>query len=125
MKTSTVVAALLVAGIAVVMYVLLSGSSSLPPYATRHPMIKEAYMFAQENPDALNGVNCYCGCMQHEHSGRIHSRGLLDCFKNSNNFERHASECDMCIKDALEVKQMTMQGKTKDEIRRYIDGKYA
>ncbi|MBI4018599.1 MAG: hypothetical protein HY368_03245 [Candidatus Aenigmarchaeota archaeon] len=113
----------LVAGLVVTFSGKASGG--IPAYATRHPLVKEAYMFAVENPGALDGVNCYCGCMHHPHDGRVHSRGLLDCYRTADGgFDRHASECDMCIMDALQVKEMTAQGKTKDEIKRYIDGKY-
>ncbi len=102
-----------------------AAKSSLPFYASSHPLIKEAYTFAMDNPEQLNGVNCYCGCMQHVHDGRIHRRGLLDCFmKEDGSFDRHASTCDMCIKDALEVKQMAAEGKSKSEIKSAIDSKY-
>ena len=105
---------------------LVNQDTSLPAYATTHPLIKEAYMFAVEHPEALDGVNCYCGCMQHLHDGRIHKRGLLDCFlKENGSFEIHASECDMCIKDALQVKQMFESGTSKETIKQTIDAKYA
>ena len=55
-------------------------SYGLPGYAVKDPAIEEAYLFANEHPGALDGVNCYCGCMQHLHDGKIHKRGLLDCF---------------------------------------------
>jgi len=98
---------------------------NLPSYANSHPLIKSAYTFAVENPKSLNGVNCYCGCMQHVHDGRLHSRGLLDCFKNPNgNFDQHASQCDMCIKDALKAKQMEQEGKSKEEINDVIGAQY-
>ena len=126
MKTSNIIiSVLLIAGIVFAVYVLLSSNSSLPAYAARHPLIKEAYTFAAETPEGLNGVNCYCGCMQHPHGGRIHERGLLDCFKNKDDaFDRHASECDMCIKDALEAKGMLANGKSMEEIKSTIDSKY-
>lgn len=102
-----------------------SESSNLPSYATTHPKIQEAYEFALAYPEALTGVNCYCGCMQHQHSGRIHSRGLIDCYlKEDGSFEEHASQCDMCINDALEVKEMFMSGASHEEIKAAIDAKY-
>ncbi len=101
------------------------GGVNLPSYAKTSPLIEQAYKFAFSNPDALNGVKCYCGCMQHLHDGRIHKRGLLDCFmKEDGSAEKHASQCDMCIKDALQVKQMTEQGINKDAIKQTIDAKY-
>ncbi len=101
------------------------GSQNLPAYATSNPAVKEAYLFAVDNPEALDGVNCYCGCMQHPHGGRIHARGLLDCFmRDGGGFDEHASQCDMCIKDALEVKSMLNSGSTKEQIIKAIDSKY-
>ncbi len=97
----------------------------LPSYTKASPLISEAYMFAVESPQALDGVNCYCGCMQHLHDGRIHKRGLLDCYLTEDGkFEPHASACDMCIRDALEVKEMYEQGMNKEEIMQKIDEKY-
>src|SRR3989338_7906342 len=100
-------------------------ANNLPSFATAAPIVEEAYKFAFSNPEALNGVKCYCGCMQHLHDGRIHKRGLLDCFmKEDGSAEKHASQCDMCIKDALQVKQMTENGVDKETIKATIDSKY-
>lgn len=101
--------------------------SGLPAYALASEKIKEAYLFAKENPEALDGINCYCGCMQMMHNGRIHSEGLHDCFLNPNSsdgFEIHGSECDMCVNDALQVKSLLEENKTKEEIKAIIDSKY-
>ncbi len=102
-------------------------SNNLPAFARAAPMVEEAYKFAFSNPEALNGVKCYCGCMQMVHEGgRIHKRGILDCFiKEDGSAERHGSQCDMCIKDALQVKQMTLSGIDKETIKKTIDAKYA
>lgn len=99
---------------------------NLPTYAFINDQVKEAYLYAKSNPDALNGINCHCGCMNMVHDGRIHSRGLLDCFMKTNGeFDSHGANCKMCYIDALEVKKMTNEGKTKEEIKKYIDSKYA
>ncbi|MBI4017650.1 MAG: hypothetical protein HY366_01745 [Candidatus Aenigmarchaeota archaeon] len=127
MKNALVVSLIaLVAGIALFAATARPpASEAMPPYATGYPLIKEAYVFASANPEKLDGVPCYCGCMQHPHGGRLHSRGLLDCYKNGDAFERHASECEMCIMDALSVKKMDSEGKSKEEIVRAINAKYA
>ena len=105
--------------------VLNKNSYGLSGYAVKSSVIEEAYLFANEHPDALEGVNCYCGCMQHLHNGRIHKRGLHDSFmKEEGSYEEHASNCDMCINDALEVKKMYEKNITKEEIKKYIDQKY-
>ena len=99
---------------------------NLPPYALISNQVKEAYLFAKNNPDALNGINCHCGCMQTVHNGRVHSRGLLDCFiKPDGEFDSHGANCEMCYVDALEVKRLFNQGKSKEEIKKYIDNRHA
>lgn len=98
----------------------------LPNYALVNDRIKEAYTYARDNPDALDGVKCYCGCMKMLHNGRIHQRGLLDCFKKENgDYDPHASSCKMCYDDALQVKSLYAEGKTKEEIKAVIDAKHA
>jgi hypothetical protein len=100
--------------------------SGLPKYALASDRIKEAYLYARDNPEKLNGINCYCSCMQMAHNGRIHSRGLLDCFKKENgDYDSHGASCKMCFDDALQVKSLYDQGKTKDEIKAVIDAKHA
>ncbi len=102
-----------------------AATGGLPGYARASPAIQEAYRLAVDNPEVLDGVPCFCGCMQHLHNGRIHSRGLLDCYRNGNTFDIHASQCDMCIRDALEAKQMAQQGISKSVIIDTITAKYA
>ncbi len=127
-KTFAATGVVIVAVLAFFIFPFSTGQATgtkLPSYATYNSKIKEAYLFAAENPDGLDMVNCYCGCMLHAHDGRIHKRGLLDCFMKNGGFERHASECDMCINDALAVKKWIAEGKSKEEIQRMIDAKYA
>lgn len=86
---------------------IIEDGIKLPSYAMTDQKIKTAYIYAVTNSEDLDGIPCYCGCMQHPHGGRIHERGLLDCFmKADGSFDRHASECDMCINDALKVQRM-------------------
>lgn len=104
---------------------LKNNPDNLPAYAFVNDQAKEAYSYAKNNPDALNGVNCHCGCMRKIHNGRIHSRGLLDCFiKPNGEFDSHGANCEMCYVDVLEVKKLVGRGKTKEEIKQYIDSKY-
>ena len=99
--------------------------NGLPVYALKDAQTQEAYLFARDNPLALDGVNCHCGCMSTVHNGRVHRRGLLDCFiQEDRSYEIHGAQCAMCIIDALQVKQLTNEGKTKEEIKSIIDSKY-
>ena len=104
----------------------------LPNYAFTKPGIKEAYSFAKLEGDKLTGLPCNCGCMTDatNHGGRLHSRGLIDCFmqgdvNNDGQWDGHASECGLCYEDALYAKQLYGEGKTKEEIKSALETKYA
>ncbi|MBS3066880.1 hypothetical protein J4205_03565 [Candidatus Pacearchaeota archaeon] len=103
----------------------------LPGYAFTKPGIKEAYSFAKLDSDKLTGLPCNCGCMNDaaNHGGRLHSRGLIDCFmkgdvNNGGEWDPHASECGLCYEDALLAKKEYENGKTKEEIRWILNEKY-
>lgn len=105
---------------------------NLPDYAFTKPDIKEAYSFAKLNSDALTDLPCNCGCMSDaaNHGGRLHSRGLIDCFmqgdvNNQGIWDSHASECGLCYEDALYAKDLYEKGKTKEEIKLLLEAKYA
>jgi len=50
----------------------------VPQMVPRPPeLVKQAYVFAAQNPDVLGHVPCYCGC---ENSGH---RSNVDCFVGS------------------------------------------
>jgi hypothetical protein len=99
--------------------------SRLPSYAFASADITEAYLFATEHPDALNGVECHCGCMETPHGGRIHTRGLIDCyFREDGTYDTHASNCARCIADTLDVKTLFLKGMSKDAINQTLEAKY-
>jgi hypothetical protein len=87
--------------------------------------IMDAYNFAVSSPESLDGVPCSCGCMSKLHNGRIHERGVLDCFRiGDSGFEQHGSQCNMCVNSALDVKDMTNKGMNKEDIKQAIVAKY-
>ncbi|MEM4318535.1 MAG: PCYCGC motif-containing (lipo)protein [Candidatus Pacearchaeota archaeon] len=123
-----IIAGLVAAGFLIFVLPAITGNivrdGRLPPYA-QSGKIREAYQFAATNPSDLEGIPCSCGCMQHLHDGRIHRRGLLDCFmREDGNFERHGSQCEMCINAVLDVKEWKEQGFSYDEIKAKIIKKY-
>jgi hypothetical protein len=102
-----------------------SNLSRLPSFAFTSANVTEAYLFATEHPDALNGVECHCGCMETPHGGRLHSRGLIDCyFKEDGTYDTHASNCARCVADTLEVKTLFEKGMSKDAINQTLEAKY-
>ena len=97
----------------------------LPSYAFTSADITEAYLFATEHPDALNGVECHCSCMERLHEGRLHSRGLLDCyFWENGTYDIHASLCNRCVADTLEVRALFEKGMSKEAINQTLEAKY-
>ena len=104
----------------------------LPNYAFTKSGIKEAYSFVKLEGDKLIGLPCNCGCMSdaENHGGRLHARGLIDCFmqgdvNNGGKWDAHASECGLCYEDALYAKKLYEEGKTKEEIKEMLEAKYA
>jgi hypothetical protein len=77
--------------------------------------IETAYQVAQDTPDVLDQLYCYCQC--DKHSGH---RSLLSCYTDN-----HAANCDVCVNEALDAAQMLKQGYNMAEIRRQIDRKYS
>jgi hypothetical protein len=77
--------------------------------------IETAYQVAQDKPDVLDQLYCYCQC--DKHSGH---RSLLSCYTDN-----HAANCDVCVNEALDAAQMLKQGYNMAEIRRQIDRKYS
>ncbi len=105
---------------------------NLPTYAFTKPDIKEAYSYAKLDAEKLTGLPCNCGCMNDasSHGGRLHSRGLIDCFmqgdvNNGGKWDSHASECGLCYQDALYSKKLYEEGKTKEDIKELLEAKYA
>lgn len=74
----------------------------------------KAYQIAQEIPDVIDELYCYCEC--DKHSGH---RSLLSCYTDN-----HAANCDICQDEALEAAKMVKQGVGMAEIRSRIDGKF-
>lgn len=73
-----------------------------------------AYQLAQEIPDALDHLYCYCHC--DKSIGHI---TLLSCFTDT-----HAANCGVCQNEAIDAAAMLKKGSTLPEIRRQIDLKY-
>lgn len=75
----------------------------------------KAYQIAQEIPDVIDQLYCYCEC--DKHSGH---RTLLSCYTDN-----HAANCDICQDEALDAAKMKTQGYSMAQIRSRIDGKYS
>ncbi len=95
-------------------------SAGLPEYAFNSKRTQTAYLIALQMPDVLEKVPCYCGC------GAVGHESLKDCFLEEDaGFEKHASYCDLCVSEALDVYTWQKQGHSMRDIRSRIDEKYS
>lgn len=95
-------------------------TSDLPEYAFNSEKTQAGYVVATKIPDVLVKMPCYCSC------GAIGHRSLKDCFtEDSGGFADHASYCDLCVEEALDVYQWQKEGIPLKEIRSRIDEKYS
>lgn len=77
--------------------------------------VKEAYKFAEKNPELLAQLHCYCGCDKAEGH-----QNLLDCYRST-----HGASCEICTGEALLAKRMSEQGSPVDQIRNAIRRNFA
>ena len=89
-------------------------------------IIRDAYIFAAQNPQVLEYVPCFCGC-----ETRGHKRNA-DCFVQSRNpdgsvraWDTHGMACLVCIDVARDAMQMRASGARVDDIRNAVESKYA
>ena len=77
--------------------------------------VRDAYVAAKKYAHVLESIYCYCRCKEN-----IGHRALVECFESD-----HASNCDVCMNEAMIAARMTEQGKTPKEIQKAIDAFYA
>ena len=73
-----------------------------------------AYQLAQEIPDVLDHLYCYCHCDK-----SIGHNTLLSCFTDT-----HAANCGVCQNEAIDAAAMLKKSFSLPEIKRHIDLKY-
>ena len=77
--------------------------------------VREAYVAAKKYAHVLESIYCYCHFKEN-----LGHRALVECFESD-----HASQCDVCMNEAMIAAKMTEQGKTPKEIQKAIDAFYA
>ncbi len=77
--------------------------------------VREAYQVAQDNPDLLAQLHCYCGCDRT--NGH---KNLLDCYRG-----HHGASCAICTGEALEAKKLFDQGASIETIRAALRARFA
>ena len=89
-------------------------ASPLPPILSpslfqQQQEIQRAYQAAQQIPEVLAQMPCYCHC------DRIGHRSLHQCYTTD-----HAASCQICITEALLAQKLHKAGRSIDEIRKAI-----
>ncbi len=126
-RRSLILPGILLAGVMMILAVGCSAASDsgdpvlLPSYAYNSSDTLSAYKVAISAPEALSVVPCYCGC------GRSQGHdNLKDCFLQPNgSYTDHASNCHLCVAEALDVGKWHAEGVSLKEIRSRIDQKYS
>ena len=76
---------------------------------------REAYRAAQEIPETIAQLPCYCHCDQ-----SLGHKSLHSCFQDT-----HASQCAVCVNEALIAYNMQKSGMTPAQIRERIIAQYS
>lgn len=87
----------------------------LDPQQFTDQRVRTAYEAAKKYAYVLENIYCYCRCKEN-----IGHRALVECFESM-----HASDCDVCMNEAMIAAKMTQEGKTPKEIQKAIDAYYA
>lgn len=74
-----------------------------------------AYQIAQEIPEVLDHLHCYCECKKH-----FKHKSLLTCY-----IDEHGSHCDVCIDEAIRAYELFKQGVDILSIRKAIDKEFS
>jgi hypothetical protein len=83
---------------------------TLDPSQFSNRDVVAAYQSAEEIPEVLAQQPCYCHCDR-----SLGHRSLLACFA-----DKHGSDCDICVKEALFAMQEHRKGKSAEQIRAEI-----
>ncbi len=91
-----------------------------PAFVYNSALALKAYKLAVKQKDVLASIPCYCDC------GRASKHtSLKDCYyKSDGTFNDHASNCDVCEQEIIDVDQWRDQGIGLKEVRTMIDEKY-
>jgi hypothetical protein len=87
----------------------------LDPTGFGDPRVRAAYAAAKQYAQVLEEIYCYCHCKR-----SIGHRALIECYESD-----HASNCDVCMNEAMIAARMTKDGRTPKEIQKAIDALYA
>lgn len=93
-------------------------ASALPPTLQPEQFFgptREAYRVVKEIPETIAQLPCYCHCDQ-----SIGHKSLHSCFQDT-----HASQCTVCVSEALIAYNLQRTGMTPAQIRERIIAQYS
>lgn len=96
----------------------VKSTSVLPPTLAPEQFFgptREAYRVAREIPQTIAQLPCYCHCDQ-----SIGHKSLHSCFQDT-----HASQCTVCVNEALIAYNMQRSGMSPEQIRERIIAQYS
>ncbi len=98
-------------------------STEFPSFVYASGESLASYRTAVANKDMLSMMPCYCGCAE---TAEPRHKSLEQCFLTpEGGFEKHASGCDLCGKEALDAAKWRDEGHSTKEIRQLLDKKYS
>ncbi len=87
-----------------------------PDIFASKPYIARTYEIANEIPQVLDKLFCYCYCSMNP---KFKHKSLLTCYTDN-----HASMCGTCMSEAVVAMKMTQANKTPSEIAEVFKKKY-
>lgn len=92
---------------------------------TAPPAVQQAYQFAVANPDLMIKIPCYCGCGDMGHTSNYACYVQSVDGQGAITYDTHALGCSICVDITLDAMRLSEQGKTKAEIKAFVDQTYA
>src|SRR5207248_537231 len=86
----------------------------LAPEKFSYPM-RMGYAAAQQQPELMSKLFCYCGCDHQDHH-----TSLLDCYLST-----HGAYCAICLEEAITAKQQKLAGASLLSIQKQVDDRFA
>ena len=104
----------------------MAPAADLPAAVRGAPLVvREAYQFAVANPDVLQEIPCYCGCVAMGHTSNYSC--YVDSAAPGDNvvFDGHALGCSICVDITQDTMRLLQQGKSVADIHAYVDQRYS
>lgn len=86
---------------------------------------KELYTLASLHGELLSQLNCYCGCMEYnDPHDSLYRCYIVETNSDGVKWTDHSAMCGVCLMEVRDAVKMADEGKSVDEIVKYIDATY-